>query len=195
MVFVCINDAASSDGLNRQTADGFGSQSFHHFHLNLAVSLEDSEDRDLISGSPASFPLSFSPKVGIVRFHFPLEPIPVFRIGYDALPDQIGGLQNSRVRKVELLADLPGRHLQFEQFDDPKPLGRIDFQLPNPSSAELREPVFASAASVSLSCNFIDFWTAAAWTKNASIFAPVFSQIFLSSFLTFYDGVKPKYVH
>jgi hypothetical protein len=195
MVLVRINDAASPHGLNRQTADGFGSQSFHYFHLNLAVSLEDSENRDLISGSPASFSLSLSPKVGIVSFHFPLKPIPIVQIGHNALPDQIGGLQNRGIGKINLLADLPGRHLQFEQFDYPKPLGRADFQLPDPGPAELRKPVFASSAAVSLTRYLIDFWAAAIDAQNASIFAPVFSQIFLSSFLTFYDGVKPKYVH
>lgn len=195
MVFVRINDASPSYGLNRQTADGFSSQSFHHFHLNLAISLEDSENGDLIPSPSASFPFPLSPKVGIVRLDLSLEPIPVFRIGHNALPDQIGGLQNRWVGKIELLADLSGRHFQFEQFDDPKPLGRSNFQLSDPGPAELRKPVFASSAAVSLPWNLIDFWAAAIDAQNASIFAPEFSQVSLSSFLTFYDGVKPKYVH
>jgi hypothetical protein len=72
--------------------------------------------------------------------------------------------ENSRITEADLLADPPGRELQFKELNNPKPVSTTNPDLVNPSPGEIMEGIFTAFTSKPFTGDSVDF---IAVTSNA----------------------------
>jgi len=110
-----------SQRLDRQIQQRSRRDVLHDVDLHHPVSLENTEDRYLMQGTPSALPFLLPSEVRFVHFVLvPQEFLALRCIGQDGHSDQGDGLQSGRIADPGLLRYLPGRDLELEEFDDPE---------------------------------------------------------------------------
>jgi hypothetical protein len=188
--FVGVNDAASSDHFDRKIKQRLGFDVTYHFHVDLSVSLEDSEYGDLAGGASPALAFSSSAEITFVKFDLAVEPILPGRVSVYRLADYVRGFQNRGITYGGLFGDFSGRYFKFKELQNPQPFFETYFDFVYPASGEVVKCVFTSWAAVSFAQKSVYSVTAAGGAKNVTFFPAVFSYEKSGSVFAFSDELK-----
>lgn len=192
---VSVNDAAAPDHFDRQIEQCLGFDVLNRLHMDQAVSLEDTEHRNLVGRSSSALPFAFAAKIGLVHFDCPVHPVWKFDVVPDRLPDDLDSLKGCRIAQPHLAGDLPGRYLQFKELDDPQPLFGADLDPIDPPVTEVMEGVLAPLTTVSFANQPVDFVAVAPAAKNMPFFPAEFTDIQPGTVFTFDDELEGFQCH
>lgn len=169
--FIGINDGASSDCLNGEVEQRVCTDIRNNFNPNDAVPFKDTENRHFPGSASASVAFSSPPEVCFIQFDFSgKQMIAVGVVGYNSHPYRIDCFQDSRVAEVNLLADLPGRELQFKELNNPKPISATNPDFINPSSGEIMKGVFTPFTPKPFACDSVDFVASTSPAETTVVF-------------------------
>lgn len=176
--FIGIHNRTSSDGFYCHLQNRFGSHIFKNLNLNNTVPLQNTENRDFIKGSPATFAFTFAAKIGFIKLYLAIKKIwRIYGISYNGNPNKSNCLKNSRIAQFNLLGYLSGRHLKFKELYNPKPF-LIRYLKPiKPSAGKVMELIAAPFAPVSFTPYSVDFIAPAPCAKNMAVFPAVSFKI------------------
>jgi len=156
--FIGINDGASSDCLNGEVEQSLCTDIRNNFNPNDAVPFKDTENRHFPGSASASVTFSSTPEVCLIQFDLSCKQmIAVGVVSCNSHPYYVDCFKDSRIAEVNLLADLPGRELQFKELNNPKPISAANPDFINPSSGEIMKGVFTPFTSQPFACNSVDF--------------------------------------
>jgi len=173
--FIRVYNRASSYGFNRHRQKRFSCNILNHFNQNSAVSLENSEYWNLVISSPSSFAFTSSTKITFIQFYLAVQKIlRLLGIGYNSNPDNCNSLQNRWIAQLNLLCYLPGRHLKFKQFYNPKPLFIRYLDLIKPSASKVMKLISTAFTPVSFIRNSIGLIAPTRYAKTLRFFQQFF---------------------
>jgi hypothetical protein len=166
-----VNDAATPDGLNGPTQDGFSRDIRDHGDLHNSFTFKDSEDRDLVLGTWAIATFGMATEISLIGLHLASQEVFHIRtLSHHRLPDDMYGLQRRGIAQTYLLGDLMGTQLQLEQLQDPQPALAGYPELVDPSSREVPKGVSTSLAAIPSASKDVDFVAATSDAETAVVF-------------------------
>ncbi len=169
--FVGIDDASPADHLDRQTQENLGRDIANDLDFDLALTLENAEDRDFTSRSTSPVALAPPAEVGLIRLDLASEEEhTILAEGRNAFPYQVEPLEDRGVRQIDLLGCLKGRYLKLEEFNDPEPVSGRYPELPDPPSGPVGELVPAVLAAIFLAPDIIEFFAVTSQAKTTPPF-------------------------
>lgn len=188
--FIRVNDTTAPDHLDCQVQESFGFNVSDYLHMDTAISLEDTEYRNLIGSPAAAFTFALAPKVRFIDFNDSIHPIGSNGILPNSSADELDSLESCRITQSNLLSNTACRNFQFKELDDPQPLFGADFNFIQPSVTEVVEGISTPLTSIPFAQQPIDFITVTPAAKNMPFFPAEFSQIQPGTVLTFDDELK-----
>jgi hypothetical protein len=186
---VGVHNAAPPDFLERPVQQRRRADIGDRLDPDGAVSLENSENRDLAGRASAPLALAPAPKVGLIGFDLPTQQ---FRCGlrHDGLPEPVAGSQGGRIAHAHFPGDAASRHLQLEQFEDPDPFDGRNPQAPQEAARPIRKPIAAPHAPVPPAHNRVDATAPAVGAKFLAVFPTRLTQIPASLIFGLYPSSK-----
>lgn len=177
--FVRVNDRSSADGFDSHVQQTFSGDIFHYMHLDDAVSLQDTENRDFPGRSSSSFTLTTTAEIAFIHFDLSSQK----RITHPALvskknrqADDMAPLENGRIAEPDLLRYFPRRYFEFEEFDNPKPFLERNMEPVDPSIREVVKGVATPFTSIPFALNSVDPIAPTSTAKNMAFFPAIFLQ-------------------
>ena len=169
--FIGINDGAASNRLDSQIEQSHRTDVLNNFNTNNAVPFKNTENRNF-PGCPSTS-ITFSPasEVSLIQFDLTSKQIMTLGVvGYNSYPKDIDCFKDSRITKINLLGDFPGREFQFKELDNPKPISATNPMLVNPASGEIMECVFTPFTSEPFTDDPVDFIAPTSTAETTVVF-------------------------
>jgi len=176
--FIGVDDRSATDRLDRHIQQRGCGDIFDDVDLDHSISLQNAENRDLMVSSPASLPLPLSSEVRFIHFDLAAQKIVRFRsVSNDRLSNHGDRLEGRGITEADLLGYLVGRDFEFEEFENPEPNLRRDFDFIKPATGEVVKCKSAVLTTELFVADSIDFIAPTSTAKNVAVFPAEFAQI------------------
>lgn len=192
---VGIDDRAAADGLDGHIHQTLGRDVSNHFDLHNAVSLEDSEDRNLPGRPATAFSLAAASEIGLIQFNLARQEQLPIHMSQGGPSKQGDGLQDRWIAQSDLLSNPAGRQFDLKELDDPQPAFIRNSQPVDPPTRKVMERITTPLTAVSSAQEAVVFPASAPCTKNTPIFCTRFSKEQSRSIFRFTDELKGFQFH
>ncbi len=110
--FIRIDDAATSNGFDRQADQGMSRHIGHNTYLDFTISLQDAKYRHFTGGATSPVAFASTAKIAFIQFDFTIHECGgISGVGDDRTTDCSNGLVNGVVGKPHLLSHFSNRQL------------------------------------------------------------------------------------
>lgn len=158
-----------------------------------AVSLENAEDRNLISGTPSARPFAPAAKIALIRLYFAIKEFFLSLIGKNSLSYYRSGSQGSRIRYSYLFGDSSCRKFKFKELYNPEPFKRLYLKFTCPTSGKIGELISASLTAIPKTRNSVYFSGPATYAIFLMVFPTRIYKIFSRFVFSLYSTMKLAY--
>lgn len=194
--FIGVYDGSSPYHFHRLGQEALSSNIGYDCNAYLASSFEDTEDRNLASGTTTSFAFSTTSEVRFVHFHLAIKQL--IALGSpQSLSDEVAYPQDSGITQTGLLGNSVCRNFKFKELYNPEHCFERNPNLVNPTSGKVMERISAAFATIFFACQTINSVTVTTAAKNMAFFPALFPEKKTCSIFSFpyeFKGLK-QHIH
>jgi hypothetical protein len=189
--FIGIDDTASANSFHGEVEQGVCRDIVNHLDFDHPRALQDTENRDFIPCSPASFPLSSPTEIRLVHLHLSTEQrCPIRGSGHDRFPDHRDRFEDRWITEVHLDSDLACRQLKLKEFYDPQPVPTGYLNSIDPASCKVMECVSTALTTKPSATDSIDLMASTSAAETTVVFPTCFCQKPPGSIFSLYKELK-----
>jgi hypothetical protein len=189
--FIGIDDTASANSFHGEVKQGVCRDIVNYFDLDHPLALQDTENRDFIVCSSASFALSSPPEIRFIHFNLSTEQRRPFRgTGNDSFSDHRDRFEDRWITEPHLGSDLACRQLKLKEFYDPQPVPGGYLNGIDPASREIMECVSTPFTAKPSANDSIDLEASTSTAETTVVFPTCFCQKTPGSILSLYKELE-----